>query len=150
MSANENFVSLVGRICKDPEIRFGKETGTPVLSLRLAQNQRKLVNDVWEDGETWYYDAVAFGKIAEKGAELAIGTAVRVTGRLQMDSWETPEGEKRSKLKIVASTLEASLNQVKQVEGARGHLALSWGGNAGPAPADNGIERSLYEENDSF
>ena len=53
---------------------------------------------------------VAWGGLAENAAtSLAKGTRVVVTGRFDQRSWETQEGDKRSKVEITADDLAASL-----------------------------------------
>jgi len=53
---------------------------------------------------------VAWRKLAENATQsLARGTRVTVTGRLEQRSWETPEGQRRSKVEINASDIATSL-----------------------------------------
>jgi hypothetical protein len=59
---------------------------------------------------TSFFDVVAWGTLAENAAtSLAKGTRVVVTGRLDQRSWETAEGDKRSKVEITADELAPSL-----------------------------------------
>ena len=54
-----------------------------------------------------YVDAVAFGALAETvGGYLTKGRQVGVTGRLELDEWETDAGERRSRHKVVADEVE--------------------------------------------
>ena len=57
MSARENFVSLEGNLVADPEIR-NTPSNKAVTTITIAQNSRRLVNGVWEDGDVSYFDIV--------------------------------------------------------------------------------------------
>jgi single-strand DNA-binding protein len=96
-------VILIGRLTKDPELRYTPK-GTPVASFSLAVNYRYKQADEMKD-ETTFIDIVVFGKVAEFcGQYLNKGTAVIVDGRLQQRRWET-EGQQRSKIEVVAQSV---------------------------------------------
>jgi single-strand DNA-binding protein len=57
-----------------------------------------------------FFDIVCWREMAENASEsLSKGARVVVTGRLEQRSWETPEGEKRSKIEVVADEIGPSL-----------------------------------------
>ncbi|MFN2503983.1 MAG: single-stranded DNA-binding protein, partial [Acidimicrobiales bacterium] len=57
-----------------------------------------------------FFDVVCWREMAENASEsLSKGARVVVTGRLEQRSWETPEGDKRSKIEIVADEVGPSL-----------------------------------------
>ncbi len=98
-----NKVFLIGRLTRDPEIRF-LPSGTQVTTFTLAVNRAYKTKDSsdWKE-ETYFFDVEAFGYLAERlGKQLNKGTQVLIEGQLRQDKWETPSGEKRSKIKIVA------------------------------------------------
>jgi single-strand DNA-binding protein len=107
---NGNSVTVVGNITRDPELRF-TASGQATASFGLA------VNRVWNDRQTnerkeavSFFDVVCWREMAENASEsLSKGARVLVTGRLEQRSWETPEGEKRSKIEIVADEVGPSL-----------------------------------------
>jgi len=107
--SNGNSVSLVGNITRDPELRF-TPSGQATASFGLAVNRR------WQDrqsGEwqeaTSFFDVVCWREMAENVAEsLTRGARVVVTGRLEQRSWDQ-DGEKRSKVSVVADDLGPSL-----------------------------------------
>jgi single-strand DNA-binding protein len=107
---NGNSVTVVGNITRDPELRF-TPSGQATASFGLA------VNRIWNDRQTnerkeavSFFDVVCWREMAENASEsLTKGTRVLVTGRLEQRSWETPEGEKRSKIEIVADEIGPSL-----------------------------------------
>ncbi len=98
-----NKVFLIGRLTRDPEIRF-LPSGTQITTFTIAVNRAYKTKDSseWKE-ETYFFDVEAFGYLAERlGKQLNKGTQVLVEGQLRQDKWETSSGEKRSKIKIVA------------------------------------------------
>jgi single-strand DNA-binding protein len=64
----------------------------------------------WTDGDTSFFKVNVWRALAENAAEsLTRGTRVVLTGRLKQRSWENQEGEKRSKIEIVADEIGPSL-----------------------------------------
>ncbi|HEX2048952.1 MAG TPA: single-stranded DNA-binding protein, partial [Acidimicrobiales bacterium] len=107
---NGNSVTLVGNVTRDPELRF-TPSGQATASFGLA------VNRVWNDRQTnerkeavSFFDIVCWREMAENASEsLAKGSRVIVTGRLEQRSWESQDGEKRSKIEVVADEIGPSL-----------------------------------------
>ncbi len=101
-----NKVFLIGRLTRNPEIRF-LPSGTQVTSFSIAVNRAYKTKDSseWKE-ETYFFDVEAFGKLAERiGKQVSKGTQVLIEGSLRQDKWETSSGEKRSKIKIVADKI---------------------------------------------
>ena len=95
-----NTISLVGRLTKDPELRF-TQNGNAVATLRLAIARRD------KDADPVYLDVVTWNEQAKVCAEhLAKGRQVAVTGRLEDRHWETEDGQKRSTFEVVASSVD--------------------------------------------
>ncbi len=100
--ASYNKVILMGNLTRDPEKRY-TQGGTCIVNLGLAVNRRIKRNEEWVD-EVSFFDIVVFGNQAENCAKfLAKGRPVLVDGELQQRRWETPEGQKRSKIEVVAN-----------------------------------------------
>ncbi|ACO03604.1 MAG TPA: single-stranded DNA-binding protein [Persephonella sp.] len=96
-----NKVFLIGRLTRDPEIRF-LPSGSQVTSFSVAVNRSYRVNNEWKE-ETYFFDVEAFGYLAERlGKQLNKGTQILIEGQLRQDRWETAGGDKRTKVKIVA------------------------------------------------
>ncbi len=145
--ANGNVVTLVGNITRDPELRF-TNTGQATSSFGLAVNRRwqNRQTQEWEEA-TSFFDIVCWREMAENAAEsLSKGSRVIVTGRLDQRSWETPDGDRRSKVEVVADEIGPSIRwataQITKNErrgpgdgGApgRGQGAPAPGGTAGAA-----------------
>ncbi len=105
-----NTTTVTGNLTRDPEIRYTRDGQASVL-LGVAVNRR------WQDRETheWeestsFFDVVCWRDLAEHVAmSLTKGARVMVTGRLEQRSWENEEGERRSRVEIVAEEVGASL-----------------------------------------
>jgi single-strand DNA-binding protein len=101
-----NRVTLVGRLTRDPELR-ALPSGTSVLNLGLAVNGRqKDQSGNWIDKPN-FVDVKVFGAQADMlGSHLAKGRRIGVDGRLDWSSWEAQDGGKRSKVEIVAQSVQ--------------------------------------------
>lgn len=97
-----NVVILTGNLTRDPELRK-IPSGQAVVELGLAVNERYRNQAGEEVKKTCFVDVTVWGKQAETCAQfLRKGSPALVEGKLQFDQWETPEGGKRSKLRVVA------------------------------------------------
>ncbi len=108
--ANDNSVTVVGNATRDPELRF-TPSGQATASFGLAVNRRwqNRQTQEWEERVS-FFDVTCWAQMAENVAEsVQKGTRVIVTGRLEQRSWETNDGEKRSKIEIVADEIGPSL-----------------------------------------
>ncbi len=104
--ANLNKVLLIGNLTRDPELRY-IPSGSAVADLGLATNFRYTTQDGERKEEVCFIDIVVWGKTAENCANyLSKGRPVFIEGRLQFDSWETADGQKRSKLKVRADKVQ--------------------------------------------
>ncbi len=105
--ANLNKVLLIGNLTRDPEVRYTPK-GTAVGDIGLAVNRKvQDGNGNWTDDVT-FVDVTLWGTNAENAQKyLTKGRGVFIEGRIQMDTWEDKQsGQKRSKLKIVAETIQ--------------------------------------------
>lgn len=102
MAEGINKVILLGNLGQNPELRY-TQNGHPVLSLRMATNERfKNRDGEWQDRTEWH-NVTVWGKRAE-GLNRVIGkgTQIYVEGRLQTRSWEDKQGQKRYTTEVVA------------------------------------------------
>lgn len=99
--ANINVVVLSGNLTRDPEYRDVGDRG--VCKLGLAVNGRKKdASGDWVDVPN-FFDVSVWGAPAEWCRDqLAKGSPVVVSGRLQWRSWESEDGTKRSAVDVVA------------------------------------------------
>ena len=104
--ANLNKVLLMGRLTRNPELRYTK-TGTAVADFGLAVNRYYNNAQGQREEKTCYVDITVWAKQAELCAEyLSKGSGVFLDGRLEMDTWTTEDGQKRSKLHVVADNCQ--------------------------------------------
>jgi single-strand DNA-binding protein len=143
----DNTVTLIGNATRDPELRF-TPSGQALASFGLA------VNRMWNDrasGErkeqTSFFDVVCWAQLGQNVSEsIQKGSRVIVTGRLEQRSWESEQGEKRSKIEVIADEVGPSLRwataEITRNERRDGDAGPSGGGGGGynrpaanPAPA---------------
>lgn len=108
--AIDNHVTITGNAGREPELRF-TPNGQPVANFGVAVSRRwqNRQTQEWEESTSWI-DVTCWGQLAENVAEsVGTGTRVTVAGRLDQRSWETPEGDKRSKVEVVADDVAISL-----------------------------------------
>lgn len=102
-----NSVAISGNIGSEPELR-ATNSGTQILSFSVAVNERVKNQQTgeWTDRANWV-TCVIFGTRAEKLVNyLHKGDKVAVSGRLRYSSWETQDGQRRSKLEVVVDEVE--------------------------------------------
>ena len=99
--ASYNRVILMGNLTRDPEIKY-LPSGTAVANFGIAMNERYTDKQTGEQKEVaCFVDVEAWDRQAEVVNEyLSKGSPIFLEGSLKFDSWETPEGEKRSRLKV--------------------------------------------------
>jgi single-strand DNA-binding protein len=101
---NMNKTVLIGRLTKDPELKFTPGNGTAVATFTLAVDRRAL--DKNKEKQADYIPIVVWGKQAESVAPmLKKGAPAFVEGRLQTRSWEGQDGVKRYKTEIVSDNI---------------------------------------------
>jgi single-strand DNA-binding protein len=98
-----NNLVVIGRVTADPDLRY-TPAGTPVLTFRIAVNRRykDRSSEEWKE-DTYFFTATAWAQLAERLAEkMKRGAPVLVQGELRSRSWDSPSGEKRSAVEIMA------------------------------------------------
>ena len=99
MSRTINKVELLGRVGTDPEMQY-TPNGTAFTKLRLATDRRR------QDGETTadWHNIVVWDKTAEAVNQyVGKGQRVYVAGRLVQNTWQTDDGQPRSRAEVHAS-----------------------------------------------
>lgn len=107
-----NLVVLIGRLTRDPELKYLANTGTPVATFSLAVD-RELSKDKRQEVESKgqptadFINIIVWGKQAENCANyLKKGKLAAVSGRLQSRSYEGKDGTKRYITEVVATRVE--------------------------------------------
>jgi single-strand DNA-binding protein len=162
----DNTITIIGNVTRDPELRY-TPSNQSVTTFGVAVNRRwqNRQNQEWEES-TSFFDVVCWGTLAENAADsLAKGTRIIVNGRLEQRSWETQDGEKRSKIEVVADEIGPSLRWAtakaektdrrngqqsgpsRNPASQGGPAAQSGGGDYGAAPAPVG---NFHEDEEPF
>jgi single-strand DNA-binding protein len=151
--AFDNNVIVVGNVTRDPELRF-TPSGAAVANFGLAWNRKG------RDGEdvTSFFDVTAWNQMAENiGESVTKGMRVVVYGRLDQRSWETQDGDKRSKVEIVAdevapslrwATAEVHRNPRDGDGGGGGFRSAGGGGGGGGGSRPVSNEPPAYDPNE--
>lgn len=109
-----NKVVLIGRLTKDPELRFAPGTGNAVATVTLAVGRRFQSKDGQREAD--FIPVVIWGKQAESTANyMSKGRLMGVSGRIQTKSYEAKDGTRRYVTEVVAEEVQF----------------LEWGGNNG-------------------
>ena len=102
-----NVILLSGRLTRDPELR-ATAGGTQMLAFGVAVNDRRRNQQTgeWEDFPN-FVDCIVFGSRAEAVSRfITKGSKVAIEGKLRYSSWETKEGQRRSKLEVIVDEIE--------------------------------------------
>jgi len=136
--AYDNTVTIVGNLTRDPELRF-TPSGAAVANFGVAWNLKG--RDGQED-KVSYFDVTCWRQLAENVSDsLTKGSRVVVHGRLDQRSWETQDGDRRSKVEVIAddvapslkwATVELTRNEYKGDGGG-----FSGGGGGAPRAVSN-------------
>lgn len=130
-----NKVILLGNLTRDPEVRY-TPNGIAVASFAIAVNRKYKQGDETKD-EVSYIDIVVFGKQAEScGQYINKGDSVLIDGRLQQRRWETEDGQKRSKVEVVAQSV--NFMPKRSWSGSGGGSTVAPSEPASDAPVDEG------------
>jgi len=107
MASNANLVVLMGNLTRNPELRY-TPSGSPVTTLNIAVNRRYKDRNSGEWVEKADFIPVSvWGTQAENCEKyLSKGRGVYIEGRLSMNRWENPDGESRSRLEVVAGSVQ--------------------------------------------
>ncbi|MDR1437680.1 MAG: single-stranded DNA-binding protein [Puniceicoccales bacterium] len=101
-----NKVILAGNLTRDPESRV-IPNGTPVCRFTLAVSRQFKNADGSSREDVVFIDVDSFGRQADTISRfMTKGKPILVEGRLKLDQWETPNGEKRSKILVMLENFQ--------------------------------------------
>ena len=101
-----NRVILMGNLTRDPVLRK-TPSGASVCDMRLAVSERYKTSSGEQQERTLFIDVVAWERQADKCAQyLAKGSSIIVDGHLRQEEYKTREGENRSKVSVMAQTVQ--------------------------------------------
>ncbi|CAM2952051.1 single-stranded DNA-binding protein [Hathewaya histolytica] len=99
-----NKVTLVGRLCADPELKFTPGAGTAVTTFTLAVNRR-----FKKEGqpEADFIPVVVWGRMAEVTANyMSKGRMIGISGRIETRSYEAKDGTRRYVTEVIAEEVQ--------------------------------------------
>jgi single-strand DNA-binding protein len=100
-----NKVMLIGRLGKDPEIRYTPD-GSPVASFSLATSENWTDKSGTRQERTEWHNIVAWTRLADLSKRfLAKGRQVYVEGRIRTREWNDKDGNKRRTTEIIAAQM---------------------------------------------
>ena len=139
--AGINKVILIGRLGSDPEVRY-TPSGVAVANFSIATSEEWKDKDSGEKKErTEWHRIVAWRRLGEIcGEYLSKGQQVYVEGRIQTNTWEDKEGNKRYTTEIIANTVQF-LGKRESSESARPRSTTpaDYQGVPAQGPADDDI-----------
>lgn len=99
-----NKVILMGRLTKDPDIKYTKTNNTMVASFGLAVNRR--FTKQGEEKQVDFINIIAWNKLAEFVSNyLHKGQQINIIGRLQTRNWENEQGQKYYITEVIAEEI---------------------------------------------
>jgi single-strand DNA-binding protein len=132
MSGSVNKVILVGRLGKDPELKY-TPGGAAVAKFTLATDEVFKDRAGEQQRRTEWHAIVAWNKLAEIcGQYLTKGKQVYVEGSIRSRQWEDQSGNKRTSYEIVARAMQMLGSKGDSERGATGSRGVSE-----PAPAED-------------
>jgi single-strand DNA-binding protein len=106
MSGSINKVILIGRLGKDPEVKY-TNNGAPVAKFSLATDEVYKDRAGEQQRRTEWHNIVAWNKLAEIcGEYLTKGKQVYIEGSIRSRQWEDQSGNKRTAYEIVARDMK--------------------------------------------
>jgi len=139
--AGINKVILIGNLGGDPEVRY-TPSGVAVAQFNIATSEEWKDKDSGEKRErTEWHRIVAWRRLGEIcGEYLSKGQQVYVEGRIQTNTWEDKEGNKRYTTEIIANTVQF-LGRRESSESARPRSTTpaDYQGMPAQGPADDDI-----------
>lgn len=104
--AGVNKVFLLGRLGRDPEVRY-TQGGQTVANLRIATSERYTDRSGQVQESTEWHSVVVWGKQAELAKQyLTKGREVFVEGTLRTRQWQDQQGQKRYTTEVVARNIQ--------------------------------------------
>lgn len=125
-----NSLTIIGNLTRDPELRY-LQNGTALTTLGIAWNYKSPRSD---KENVSFFEVTCWRELGENVANsnLIKGSRVVITGRIDQDSYETKNGEKRSSVKIIADEVSPSLRWATvNVTKTGGNSGGNSGGNGG-------------------
>ncbi len=106
MAGSVNKVILIGRVGRDPEVRY-IPSGAPVATFSVATDDSFKSKNGEQQQHTEWHKVVAWNKLAEIcGEYLTKGKLVYIEGSIRSRQWEDQSGNKRTSYEIIARNMQ--------------------------------------------
>lgn len=106
MAGSVNKVILVGRLGKDPELKY-TPSGAPVAKFSLATDESFKDRTGEKQNRTEWHNIVAWNKLAEIcGEYLTKGKLIYIEGSIRSRQWQDQSGNKRTSYEIIANQMQ--------------------------------------------
>lgn len=106
MANDINRVCLVGRLTRDPELKF-TPINTPIASFSIANNKSWKAQNGEKKENCSFFNCIAWGKTGEIIAQyFKKGQRIIIEGRLQQRSWNDKDGNRRSVVEVVVENFQ--------------------------------------------
>ena len=129
-----NKVILMGRLTKDPEVRYTQTNNTLVSSFALAVNRR--FARPGEERQADFVNIVAWSKLGEFCSKyFKKGQQVGVIGRIQTRTWDDEQGQKHYVTEVIAE--EAYFADSKKDQDSQGNFDATFGAMPTASAASN-------------
>ena len=100
-----NKIILLGRLTKNPEIKYSQTNNIMVVNFTLAVNRKYVAPG--EERQTDFINIVAYSKLAEFAQKyLKTGLQICVEGRLQIRNWQDSNGQKRYVTEVICEGID--------------------------------------------
>jgi len=146
MAFESNYVTFIGNLTEDPELRY-TQGGVAVVTIRLASNRRWNDRDGQQQEETTYLNAICWREMAENVAEsFKKGDRAIAIGRLKVRSYENKDGQTVWVTEIEADEVapslrwaRASVTRASGGRGGEGGTFASGGASRGPGSSPSPV-----------
>ena len=133
--ASYNRIVLVGNLTRDPQLSY-TPSNTAVCKFGIATNHKFKDREGNIREEVCFVDCTVFGRAGETFNQyMGKGRTVLVEGRLHLNQWTTPEGDKRSKHEVIVENF-TFLGTGGRGDGGEGAPRRN---EAGAAPSRGGV-----------
>lgn len=104
--ANLNKILLMGNLTRDPQLSY-LPSQTPVVEFGLATNRKYKTKEGEQKEDVCFVDCRCYGRQAETiNKFLRKGRPVFIEGRLQLDTWTSQDGQRRSKHRVFVESFQ--------------------------------------------
>ena len=138
-----NKVIIIGRLTKDPELKYTPGNGTAVTTLTLAVDN---YNSKSGEKTADFIPVVIWGKQAENTAQYMIkGSQIAISGRISVRTYDAKDGTKRYVTEVIADTFNG-VSCLSKGNGAGNGSSYAGGGTGYSNSSDSIFGETSFEE----